>query len=461
MTPLVPITMFGCVPLVLVLFRKLRAEHAVIAGLAVAWMFLPQYAYDIPILPTYNKVNATSYAVLIGILAYHRNVFRRLRFHPVDLPMLLWCASSFCSSVSNGLGAWDGFSAMLGKVTMWGLPYLIGRLYFDNLPALRDLGIGMFLAALVNVPFCLYEVAMSPRLHRIVYGWHPHHFGQTKRGGGWRPQVFMEHGLMNAMWMASGTLTGIRLLAHRVFGKRLPLFPLPPWAAVALVTLTFFLCKSMGATLLMLMGLGAIWATNLLRMRLPLLVIMFYPAVYMALRGSGTWDGNNLIRLIEKHTSEERSGSLGFRIANENILSDKARRQPLFGWAGWKRAWVYNDAGETVSVPDGLWIIAFGQNGVFGLTALVLVALLPQWLFLKRYPIALWRRPDIGAVAPLSVLLGLYMVDNVLNNMYNPLMMVCAGGLSGLSLRPPDGMPTAGSELPADTPPAPATPRLL
>jgi hypothetical protein len=71
-----------------------------------------------------------------------------------------------------------------------------------------------------------------------------------------------------------------------------------------------------------------------------------------------------------RYSSEERAGSLAFRIKNENMLVQKALQQPLFGWGGWKRSFICaKTTGETVSVPDGLWIIAFGQNGLFGLTA--------------------------------------------------------------------------------------------
>lgn len=461
MTPLVPITMFGWIPLVLQLFRKLQPHHAVIAGFLLSWMFLPQYDYDLPVLPNYSKISAASYGVLLGTFLFNRAAFQRFRFHPLDLPVVLWCASSFFSSVTNGLGAWDGLSAALGKITQWGIPYYIGRIYFESLRHLRDLVFGIFFGALLYIPFCLYEVVMSPRLHKIVYGWHPHHFGQTKRGGGWRPQVFMEHGLMNAMWMASGALAGLRLLATRNFGKRLPLIPVPPVLAVIAVVLTFFLCKSMGATLLMVAGLVAIVLTTRTRRTVFLFVLMLYPSFYMVTRGTGLWDAENMLAFVRARTSEERSGSLSFRIENENILSEKARERMLFGWAGWKRAWVYNDAGETISVPDGLWIIAYGQNGVFGLTALTLAILLPQLAFLRRYPPRRWGEPAVGAVAVLPVLLAVFMVDNLLNNMYNPVMLLAAGGLTSLALNREPADDAGGHASAAPPVPVPATPRLL
>jgi O-antigen ligase len=133
----------------------------------------------------------------------------------------------------------------------------------------------------------------------------------------------------------------------------------------------------------------------------------------------------------------------------------------VFGWAGWKRAWVYNDAGETISVPDGLWIIAYGQNGVFGLTALTLIILMPQLLFLRRYPPRRWAEPAVGAVAVLPVLLAVFMVDNLLNNMYNPVMLLAAGGLTGMHVQGDIDPERAASDPSSPAPPSPVTPRLL
>jgi hypothetical protein len=460
MTPLVPMAMFGWIPLVLALFKRLQPRHAVIAGFLLAWMFLPQYDYRLPGLPNYSKISAASYGILLGTWLFNRGAFHRFRAHPFDLPVALWCVAPLLSSLSNGLGLWDGLSAMLGKVTMWGIPYVIGRLYFDHPKALRDLAIGIFLGALIYVPFCLFEVVMSPRLHRIVYGWHPHHFGQTKRGGGWRPVVFMLHGLMNAMWMGGGALAGLRLFAAGALGPRLPVLGVPALPAVAAVVVTFILCKSMGAFLLIMAGLAALVAATRLRRSWLLLIIMLYPTFYVTTRGTGLWDAENLLGAVERAASSERAGSLEFRLRNENILAEKARERPLFGWGGWKRAWVRDESGATVSVPDGLWIIAFGQNGVFGLSALVALLLLPQLLFLRRYPVRLWREPAVAAMAPLSVLVGLFMLDNLLNDMFNPVMLLCAGGITGLCLRPPDDPASesgsaAGGESVVPPPPAP------
>jgi hypothetical protein len=442
-TPFVPLAMFGWIPVVIVLFARLRPHRAAVAGFLLAWMFLPQYAYALPGLPDYNKISAASFGILAGALLYDRTAaLASYRLHAADAPILAWCLAAPISSLSNGLGLYDGLSMLLTRITTWGIPYFIGRVFLNRADHLADLCRGIFFGALVYVPFCLYEIVMSPRLHKLVYGFHSHNFGQTKRGGGWRPVIFMKHGLMNAMWMVSGTVAGLCLLFSRNLPRRLPLLPVATGALVALVFVVTLLCKSFGAFSLMVIGLAVIAAATRLRARWPLGLLVIIPLLYMGLRASGAWDGQNLIRASLAISNAERAGSLEFRINNENMLIEKALERPLFGWAGWKRSYVRNDAGVTISVPDGLWIIVFGQNGLFGLVAVSAVLILPPLLLLHLFSPARWREPEVAALVPLAVLLVLFMIDNLFNDMFNPVMLLSAGGLTGLWIRR-----QAGAEL--------------
>jgi hypothetical protein len=433
---MVPLMMFGWLPFVVWMFHEARhPHHAALCGFLLAWMLLPLYGYHLPALPTYDKISAASYSVLLGAAIHDPKAFRRFSVHVCDIPVALWCVASMCSSISNDLGFYDGGSATLAKIVAWGIPYFIGRIYFDNLAALRDLCIGLFAGAVAYIPFCWVEFAISPRLHKIVYGWHPGNFGQTKRSGGWRPMVFMKHGLMCGMWMASGAVAGLRLWQSRSVPKRVPVVGSYTGAVVCGLILTLVLCKSFGALVLMIIGSALIPVVARFRIVIPVVCLCLLPAVYMAARGSGWWDAESLIAASLAISNEERSESLAFRIKNENILINKALERPIFGWAGWKRSFIFNSNGVAVSVPDGLWIVAFGQNGLFGLCALTLTLLMPQVLFLKMFPPFMWRESAVSAIAPLSILLGLFMIDNLFNDMFNPAMLLSSGGLTGLYIR--------------------------
>ena len=210
MSMLVPIAMFGWIPAVLVLFSLLPPRRAVIAAFLGAWLFLPVAAYPVQGLPDYDKMFAACTGVLLGVLLFDSTRVSEFRLHWLDLPMIIWCLVPFISSVTNGLGAYDGASAVLKTLVTWGLPYLIGRLYFRTTDDLRELAIGFFIGGLLYVPFCLYEIKMSPQLHRMVYGYHVS-FANSKRFEGWRPAVFMQDGLMVGMWMVTASLAGIWL----------------------------------------------------------------------------------------------------------------------------------------------------------------------------------------------------------------------------------------------------------
>jgi hypothetical protein len=460
-TLMVPLMMFGWLPFVVWMFGIFDAPHrAALCGFLLAWMFLPVYGYHLPALPTYDKIGAASYGVLIGAAIHDPTVFRRFSPHACDLPVALWCVASMCSSISNNLGVYDGGSAMLAKIVAWGIPYFIGRIYFDNTSALRDLCLGLFAGAVAYIPFCWVEFVISPRLHKIVYGWHPGNFGQTKRSGGWRPVVFMKHGLMCAMWMATGAVAGIRLWQARAIPKHIFRVGIHTGTVVAGLVLTLVLCKSFGALVLMILGGALILLVSRMRMMLPVVCLCVLPSVYMVARGSGWWDAENLIAASLAISNEERSESLAFRIKNENVLIGKALERPMFGWAGWKRSFIFNANGVAVSVPDGLWIVAFGQNGLFGLFALTLTLLLPQLLFLRMFPPSMWRETAVAAIVPLSILLGLFMIDNLFNDMFNPAMLLSAGGLTGLYIRHSKGEPLLGRQ-PRIGLPRESQPRLL
>ncbi|MDF3128261.1 hypothetical protein P0Y35_03530 [Kiritimatiellaeota bacterium B1221] len=456
MTPLVPLTMFTCLPLILWLFSKNpgRPGFAVIVGFLATFMFLPNHHYPLPLFPDYDKISAAGYAVLLGTAMFHSERFKTVHFSAWDLPIMVWCCVPFFTSISNALGAYDGLNALLGRGIQWGVPYIIGRIYFQDRQSMEALCLGFFVGTLVYIPFCLYEVVMSPRLHKIIYGFHPHDFGQAKRGGGWRPVVFMHHGLMNSMWMVSGFLSGFSLALSGRLKKLLPPL-LKPYTLPMLLLLfiTILLLKSTGALALLLMGIMVLVFTRITRISLPLRILMILPFLYVTTRSLSIWDGQNLIDGVASIASTERTGSLEYRINNETILTEHAWKRPVLGWGEWKRSFVTNDLGEIVSVPDGLWILAFGKSGYIGLYALIALFFVPPFLFLKNFPTSRWREPEVVAILAAPLLIMLFALDSLLNDMFNPLMLLLAGGLVGLYLNPQAEQSTLSEAvLPPSTP---------
>ncbi|HWB20155.1 MAG TPA: hypothetical protein VG711_07645, partial [Phycisphaerales bacterium] len=249
---LVPITLFGWIFVAILLFATMPPRRAVLVAYIAAWMFLPESAISLPGFPDLTKITATSFGAFAGIFLFDAKSLSALRLSWVDIPALVWCTASCISSFVNGYGAYDAFSSILHEAFVWGMPYLVGRLYFSSITGIRELAIGIFIGGLIYVPFCLVELRMSPQFHRWVYGFHPSSFAMTMRYGGYRPMVFMRHGLMCGMWMASASLIGVWLW-HSHSLKKIRNIPV---SVLALVQLgTTIACKSSGAIALLGVGL--------------------------------------------------------------------------------------------------------------------------------------------------------------------------------------------------------------
>ena len=426
---LVPLVLYGWVPIVFLMFMFLPPRHAVIFAFLGAWMFLPMAGFSLPLIPDYTKMTATCVGVLLGAMIFDMPRVAVFRPKLWDLPMLFWCFAPLPASISNQLGVYDGLSESLLQVITWGLPYLIGRIYFSDMKSIRVLAIGIVAGGLVYVPFCLWESRMSPQLHHTLYGFHQHQFLQSIRLGGFRPIVFMQHGLMVATWMAAASLVAVWLWicgsVKRIWGVPMPLL-------IVVLLFTTVLCRSVGATILLISGLASLFMVRSLKSPIPVLCIIVSVPIYIAFRAPNIWTGRSLENLADTLTNPRAAQSLRWRFQNERILAAKAMQRPIFGWGGWGRSRVKDEFGhQAIHAADGLWIITFGRTGVVGLFLLMAMILSPVFLLLLRYPSAIWATPALGPSSALVMLLCLYIVDCLPNAMVNPIYMLASGGLIG------------------------------
>lgn len=436
MAALIPIVMYGWILVVLYLFVRFPAQRAVIVSLIVAWQFLPQVSIPIPGLPPYTKMSAACYGVLLGTLVYDTTRFSSFKPGWLDLPMLIYCLCPILSQVTNG---GSPISPTFNQIITWGLPYFLGRLYLNNLDGLRQLAIGMFAGGLAYIPFTMIEGVKGPLLHQMVYGVNAFEdWGQARRMGGWRPVVFMQHGLMVGLWMMTAALIGTWLWQTGTL-KKFQGRPIKPLVIVLIIA--FFLCRSTGAYSLFGMALLVLFSAKWFRTSLPLMLIIGYIVFYLYIAASGQFSSKDVMGVITPIFGEERASSLKFRFDMEEILGDKARQRFLFGWGDSGGNRVYNDYGQDISVTDSLWIITFGTNGAVGLASLFSALLLPVIVFcLFRYPARTWSNPKVAPAAVLGVALTMYVFDCVLNAMTNPIFAVIAGGISGLVLKAPESL---------------------
>jgi len=425
---LVAVTLFGWPFVLAALYLMAPAQRACIIGFLFAWLFLPIAEYQFEGFPEYNKMTATCAGTFLATLIFDPNRIVSFRPRWVDLPCLILCICPVASSLTNGLGLYDGLSESSRLVFVWGFPYFLGRIYFNDLRGLRELAIGIFIGGVVYVPLCWLELRLSPQLHNWVYGYHQHGFVQTLRYGGYRPMVFLQHGLMVGMWMTTASLIGVALWAT---GSLRSFRGVPIWIFAGLVMVTAVLCKSTAALVLLVMGLGGMIATRYLRNSLPLIAIASVYILYVALRASDIWSGYALVTASEKVFGAERARSLQVRVVNENALVRRAKQRPLFGWGGWGRSRITDARGRDISVTDSQWIIRYGKNGLLGLLATAAVVLIPVFLIPWRIPPSLWFHPAVVAVPVMGFVLALWMIDNTVNDMFNPIYVLVAGGLAG------------------------------
>lgn len=432
--PFVAVALFGFIPAVKALFKKLDPRMAIAVAFVAGWMFLPVAGYKIKGIPSYNKITATCLVVLFWARKFDNARLREFSFNPVDLPMFLWCISPFFSSLFNDLGVYDGLSQTMYQSITWWVPYYIGRVWFSDTRGLKLLAIAIFIGAIVYIPFCWFELIMSPQLHRLTYGFHQHDFLQTLRdGGGFRPMVYMDHGLMTSTWMGLALFLGSWLFHTGDLPDRIVTVP-SSYLLMGLAA-TFLMMKSYGAIFLVFLGLLFIFFSNRMKNVLLVLILMLAPLLYAYTRTTSIWDGTNLSTWVAEKLSPVRAQSLQFRFDNEAILIRKALDGTLFGWGGYGRSRVFDKTGKDLSVTDGLWIITLGQNGIFGLTTLLLAIQTPVFFFLSRISPEQWNKKNWGAPTVMAVFLALYMIDSLLNAMINPVYMLFAGGLAGMLLK--------------------------
>jgi hypothetical protein len=423
------LALFAWIPFVLFLFAVLKPRHALLAAYLAGWMFLPMHSIDLKGLPPLSKVSATSYAALLGVILFDVNRLATFRPKWFDLPIALWCLAPLFASLTNGLGWYDGLAAVLHELVMWGIAYVLGRVYFNDWESIRELAVGVFIGGLIYVPLCLLEIRISPQLHHWVYGYHQHSFGQQKRLGGFRPMVFMQHGIACAMWMTTTSIIGVWLWTTGALKK---IYHVPMYLLVPPLVITALLCKTGIALILLMLGLGTLWWVRTFKNALPLLALILFIPSYVALRSSATWSGQQLVDTARSVFGEDRAKSLQVRLDAENLLTEKALKQPAFGYGRWNRNRVYNEKGKDIAITDGMWVIVLGQTGFTGLIAVMTAILLPAVLFWWRCPPRWWTHPMAASGAAFAVLLPLHMIDNLWNAMLNPVFVLMIGGLVAL-----------------------------
>ncbi|WP_372674934.1 hypothetical protein [Aquicoccus sp.] len=423
----------------LVLFRKLRLPLAVLVTLIGGFLLLPDRGgLNIPVLPSFDKhsIPALTALVLALILAGRDTSGTRpeglIPRHPLALALLIVIpAGAVMTALTNtdtlrygptvrpGTSLYDAGS-MASDALIMILPLLLARRYLADAAAQRLILQVLCIAALGYSLLVLFELRMSPQLSNWVYGFFPHDWLQHMRAGGWRPVVFMKHGLVLGIFLALSVLAIIALARLDPPRRKLWTF-----GAIWLFA-TLAVSNNLGALFIAVALLPVILFAGIRGQLLVAAIICGLILAYPVARTGQIVPYERVLRLAES-VDPSRAASFQFRLDHEEQLLDKASERPLFGWGGWGRQRVYDDRGRNISVTDGEWIITLGTNGWVGYVARFGLLTAPILLLLLHR-----RRYEIGMeTSALAIVLAANLVDLIPNSSNTPLTWLLAGALWG------------------------------
>lgn len=430
MSLLIPITLFGWLPLTIFFFLVLKPHRAALFSVIGGTLFLPMAGFDLPSIPPFTKNTAIALGLILGGRFSGKRQAASFHWNRYDLPMLIWLFCPIVSSLANGLGWYDGISGVWENTAIWGIPYLAGRIYFDSIEKLRDLCLAIVIGGLLYLPLCLYEIRMSPQLSNMIYGFFPHSFAQHIRYGGFRPIVFMQHGLMVALWMASATVAAFWLWRSGEV-KHLKGWPLSMLTLALAVTTV--LCKSANGWIALALGCGGYLIYRRTSSVRPFSFLLLLIPCYIILRITGSVDVSDITSVVEHIFDAERSGSLGIRLLQEDLFISKTLSQPLLGWGGYGRGWPIDPKTGRMMLQmiDAYWLIVFNTRGIVGVVSLFSGMLIGPWLVLHAFRKKQSSGKDFSWFGPilLSLLVIQFMIDCLVNGMINPAFILISGAL--------------------------------
>jgi hypothetical protein len=460
-------------PLCAVFFAFLRPASAAALSVVGAALLLPaNLGIDVPVITELDKELMPPLFALLGCAIFHPRLLQRAR--PGTGPELLMgfmAVGAMFTSLSNpdplhygpvvlpGEGLYDGLVNGIDLVLRYAVPFLLGRAVVRRVEDLEQVFLVMALGALGYSLLAVVELRMAPHMNLWVYGYHQSDFSQTVRGGGFRPKIFMRHGLNVTLYFSFCVivLAAFGRARQRLLGA--PTSPLFAYLAVILV-----LCKSLAATLYAFAGSLLLLVRSPAVMRLVAVGAAALVFSYPLLRALELVPVDTIVEWAEQGASVERSQSIATRFENEGLMLAKARDRLLFGWGGYGRPRIYDPlTGQDVSVTDGFWVLEIGQRGLWGYACIFGLLLWP----VVRAGMALPRirsRRSRTLVWALTLLCTLYVVDLVPNSSVSAYLTFLSGSLAGLAprvveqerqalrrrrVRPPPADPTPGGDAAA------------
>lgn len=423
--------------LVFYFLSKHEIKKAIFVSFLFSFLWLPaSYRLDLPLLPVITKTSLTAFLLII-CLTFKSRGLSISKYFKSSYIILLYLASLIGTSLTNsepvftsvgilpGLTMYDAISVMFASI-MFFAPYQLAR-YFSRDMADTEIYFKILVSsALIYSFLALYEVRMSPQIHTMIYGYFPRSFAQQYRDGGFRPVVFMGHGLLVANFFSTVIIATYTLIRNKIqMSKTVSNGLLFTYFLVILV-----LCKSLAPLMYAILGITLIKFVRPFKLVAVALTLSLSCLMYPLLKSNEVIPEQDLLRFIETNISADRAQSLEFRLENEAALLDKAKIKPLFGWGGWGRNRIYNDDRDT-STTDGLWIIQIGANGYIGFALTYALLIMPIYIAWRNFKYITDKKNQVY-ISSLCLIISLFILDTIPNDgTGNPMYFLFAGALLG------------------------------
>jgi hypothetical protein len=387
--------------------------------------------------PQFDKISIPSLAALIGCLLVARRPLRIWTgFGFAGILVLMSLVVPFITAelnldpvvlVDKILPAethYDAVSAIVFQFISL-LPFFLGRHVLRSSRDTAEILHVLVIAGLLYSLPMLFEIRMSPQLHKWIYGYFPSDFNQAVRDSGFRPMVFMGHGLLAAFFMMTTTVAAAAFWRTQVRIQRLPAAGVTAFLGTVLL-----LCKTLGA---LIYGCVLVPLVRFAKPRTQLrvaLVLVTFSLAYPMLRFADFVPTRSIVD-VATSISADRASSLKTRFDNEDQLLARASQRFFFGWGRWGRARVYEEeTGKDVSITDGRWVITIGQFGLFGFFAEFGLLALPVFRAASalRFAESIHDRINLAALA---LILAINIVDLLPNSGLTPWTWLLTGALLG------------------------------
>lgn len=421
------------------LWVRLDPARALVWTILAGYLVLPPLtAINLPLVPDLNKESIPNLVSLAFVLLVLRD---RVAVDPGNwsgrLLIGLFVLSPFATVLTNpdpipiengdiqGLAIYDSIAAMANQAIAL-IPFFLARRYLADAAAMRAMMVALVLAGFAYSVPMIIETRLSPQMNIWVYGFFQHDFYQTIRFGGYRPIVFLPHGLWAAFFALMTFAAALVLLRAGPAPMRPKLL-----LAVGYTTGLVLLCKSAGPTVYAL-GLTPWLLIAPKRWQVGLAAVLGAMVItYPLLRGAHLVPMDQIVAMA-RSVSAERADSLSFRIQNEELLLDRAAERLWFGWGGYARGLIHDPVtGQVQTIADGLWVITMGTRGWTGYIAEFGLLVLPLLMLAREA----WARGGAARLSPYAAALALILAVNAVDLLPNatliPFSWLLAGAVFG------------------------------